>query len=447
MEKPIPSPAAGLGPILAAVERAELYRDADPPASGFYLRIFVERCVHALCSAYHLPVVHNDPPAKRLARLREVRGVSADLLNRLDALREVGNHAVHDRTVEHIGARLTDARFVVAEFTKAEKLDPGFAAHIAKPPSGSQSPDELHVGDPDGIYLVRDVATTSAVRVRAGAVTLIADRVERLLFGEGQALWEWQRYSDRTPVDGYSNLHDFWDSLSEPDNRKTTWVPVEAARLIDLRSGRVHPQRRSSPLGQSELYDEDLGAKGGVGVMTTDSQVSVFGSVGPYVLQYEYASVYAGGAHGLGGGAFSVFDTVKGEEVNLVADVAAAVRARGNLIERAWKTLEPESQCDRDDLEVTLFHFRFRDGKVYLDCQVTAETCYAHSDGRWHDYTHSTFVPLDALPDALLRYRAIPEVVEWFRRRDPIGFAGWSVLDLDLGDIVETQLHGSERFA
>ena len=267
------------------------------------------------------------------------------------------------------------------------------------------------------------------------------------LFGEGQALWEWQRYSDRTPVDGYSNLHDFWDSLSEPDNRKTTWVPVEAARLIDLRSGRVHPQRRSSPLGQSELYDEDLGAKGGVGVMTTDSQVSVFGSVGPYVLQYEYASAYAGGAHGLGGGAFSVFDTVRGEEVNLVADVAAAVGARGNLIERAWKALEAESQCERDDLEVTLFHFRFRDGKVYLDCQVTAETYYANSDRRWHDYTHSTFVPLDALPQALLRYRAIPEVVEWFRRRDPIGFAGWSVLDLDLEDIVKTQLQGDARFA
>jgi hypothetical protein len=290
------------------------------------------------------------------------------------------------------------------------------------------------------------------VRVEGGSVSVLADRCDRLLFGEETALWEWQPHMKHVPILAFNDLGKFHGALDDDKpasyfREYTTWIPVSASRLVDLRTGRAHPSKAPAPPEVSGSTDSDSADSIGCGVLTTRSEIRVLASVGRFVLRFELHDSYFGGTHNQWGCTFSVFDTVIGAEVDLLPEVRAAVAKHPRLLNDAWRELAGDAQATLEELAVTLFSFRLRDGDVHLDCQVTTDACHAVSDQRWNDYTRSTDVQLEALPESFARYARLPDVAEWFRQRDPLSFAGWSVLDLSMEEIVQAQLLGEDRFA
>lgn len=437
--------------IQDALTRAESHALSDETACGVWLRIFADRASAELVEAAHQPLVHRETLHDRLARLERIRGAPSEILVRLHAIREAGNEAAHGRAVRHIGLRVADAHTVM------EYLGSATSSRPAPRPTEQAGSDvrsgnvgELVVADPDGVYLIRYAHSTSAVCVRGGRVEVIAEQVDRLLFGEGAHLWEWQRTTEYVPILADNDVRTFVDAIDEDDRRsfrdRATWIPVEAAHLVNLRTGRTHPPAPAPGPVEEVTGDDALDDPTGVGCLTQRSAVRVLASVGRYVLRFDLDDGDFGGAHNIWGCRFTVFDTVEGREVDLLTQVRAAVDEHPRLLAEAWRALEAESLGSRETLEVTLFSFRFSDGAVYLDCQVTTDACHAMSDMRWDDYTCSTFVKLTDLPPALRSYAQIPSVVDWHRLQDPSAFAGWSVLDLSMEAIVRAQLQSDDRF-
>lgn len=434
------------------IRRAESHQASDPTACGVWLRIFAERAASWLVELSHQPFVHAESLRDRIGRLRRHNAAPEPILQDLDALRETGNAAAHGRPVPHVSAKVPMAWGVLESLASTPGLREAPRPPLPAPAEDADATIEgAHVQDPDGIYLVRDSRTTTAVRVKGGSVSVLADRCDRLLFGEETTLWEWQPFTEHVPILAFNDVGKFRDALDEKpasDFREhTTWFPVSASRLVDLRTGHAHPGNAPAPQEVSGSTDSDAADSIDCGVLTTRSEIRALASVGRFVLRFELHDSYFGGNHNLWSCAFSVFDTVIGAEVDLLAEVRAAVAKHPRLLNDAWKQLEGDAQATFEELEVTLFSFRFRDGGVHLDCQLTTDACHAVSDQRWHDYTRSTYVQLEALPEAFANYARIPNVAEWFRQRDPLSFAGWSVLDLSMEEIIRAQLLGDDRFA
>jgi hypothetical protein len=171
---------------------------------------------------------------------------------------------------------------------------------------------------------------------------------------------------------------------------------------------------------------ERIDAEGAVELVTPDREgafaandwretVGLEASIGPYLFVHRSVWGYHCGAHGGSTDAFVVFDARTGEPARLEAPPSQAVR------EAAWDALasaelfEPGPQ----GLAQTLFRPVFDEhGALRIEHQLTADSCYACSDGRWDSYTVSARVRGGAVPAELAAFADVPpDVLALVRER------------------------------
>jgi hypothetical protein len=193
---------------------------------------------------------------------------------------------------------------------------------------------------------------------------------------------------------------------------------------------------------------------GGPGVITVlaaepDSTVAdrgqgaeLLGSVGPLAFVRAWRWSYACGAHGTTGMTFAVLNLARrGDTVALWSDSARAAladRFRDAAAARFKADTTGGAPFQADSGAVTLALPRFPAGqrRLALEYQITADACYACSDGAWSSYSRSVRLPAPPrdtvpLPAALLPYADTPlEVVAAFRMQPPDSAAGWSEVAL-----------------
>ena len=223
---------------------------------------------------------------------------------------------------------------------------------------------------------------------------------EGIYVASGDALWQWITETEELPLGMDCDL---FDQGGEP--------PVDTGRTgtgVRATLARVGGEERITVMEPAREVAFDTADYG--------ESVRLEGSVGPVLFVHRSAWDYACGAHGGEMHSFLAFDLSQRSAAALYdtdASEALTQRLRGE----AWAALQQDMPFAEGPEELSLTVHRpvfAEDGRLLLDHQLTASTCYACSDGDWDSYTTSSHVRDEALPAALSPHADYPlEAVRW----------------------------------
>lgn len=198
-------------------------------------------------------------------------------------------------------------------------------------------------------------------------------------------------------------------------------------------------QERSGDRAASEqpVLDPDLSCETGLGCANDlHHEVELIGSAGPYLFVVERRSTDTCGVHALATSRFLVWDAQQGRPVDWLGGLpdrdALVARARGDLVEPSplsgtgtsgagmgiTGTWAAGTGVGTAGMAIVGLRPLVRGDRLVFEAQVTADTCFACSDGAWSSYTRSTFVEA-AAPRGIETGSVFPPAVLAFRRRHP----------------------------
>jgi len=246
---------------------------------------------------------------------------------------------------------------------------------------GSAGPDPVAVPSADapetsGLVWVRDAqGHDQTYWVALDASPLAGPPIEGAVWADGHALWQLLVEPVTAPT---------WEE--EPSDTEATPDAEVTVHRVVLRE----------LVGDSRvevLPAPELGA-----VRDARHEVTVEGSVGPYLFFVSSLYVDAWGAHGATDMRQTVWDL----------RAAAPVEIPTEREHAAWAALAPQLTAELEhvdeDAGVELVALRPRwdlDTGLAVDLHFAAEACYACSDGDWSDYTVSVRHPAEAPPERL----------------------------------------------
>lgn len=232
-----------------------------------------------------------------------------------------------------------------------------------------------------GLVWIRDAEGRDRTHwVALDASPLAGPPIEGAVWADGHALWQLvvepvaaPTWEDPPQDEGSSNPE------APPDGQ----VTVQRVVLRELVEGsRVEV-----------LPAPELGA-----VRDALHEVSIEGSVGPYLFFVSRLYVDAWGAHGATEHRATVWD--------LGAAAPAHIPTERERVR--WEALASQQAAELEhvdeDAEIEPVALRPRwdlDEGLIVELQLAAEACYACSDGEWSDYTVSVTRPLDPPPERL----------------------------------------------
>jgi hypothetical protein len=152
------------------------------------------------------------------------------------------------------------------------------------------------------------------------------------------------------------------------------------------------------------------------------------GSVGPYLFVEQSQYTYACGAHGATATSFLVWDIDQGRPVDLLAAVPNRLELRAEASRRfADDERELGAPFGSAPPKLTELVPVVVDGRrLAFDAQLTIETCYACSDGRWSSYTRSVRIRTEP-PPVLTAFAELPAGVATFlAHHSDLTLGGWS---------------------
>ena len=159
--------------------------------------------------------------------------------------------------------------------------------------------------------------------------------------------------------------------------------------------------------------------------------VTLLGSIGPYIFVHESSYMYACGAHGLTTAGAFVWDIESGKAIDLLGEVPAkeqlSEQARAMLDEgEPDPTGQPSDETEKP--EPTQIAPMYGDkGALNLEVQFTRWACYMCGDGQWGSYTRSASVPAGWTPPRMKAWASPPVVVkEFLETHRDWQLGGWS---------------------
>jgi hypothetical protein len=163
------------------------------------------------------------------------------------------------------------------------------------------------------------------------------------------------------------------------------------------------------------------------------------GSVGPFLFVTEHVWAFTGGAHGNTGARFNVFDARTGLPVEALSPSEfetyfESERARAIEAHRSNDHFADGWLTEERLEEATLTQYRpvlDAAGRPAIEAQITFDSSFAGSDGRWSSYTESERILTERVPEplkaltvlppaisSLVQQPSLPECVGWSRIPD-----------------------------
>jgi len=128
-------------------------------------------------------------------------------------------------------------------------------------------------------------------------------------------------------------------------------------------------------------------------------EVTLEGSVGPYLFFVERLYVEAWGAHGAEEVRATVWDLRAATPAAIATDRELADwEPEAARLARALPDVEPDAGTS-----FAALHPRWGPEGLAVELRVAVEACYACGDGEWSDYTRSVRIPLARPPERLAR--------------------------------------------
>lgn len=157
-------------------------------------------------------------------------------------------------------------------------------------------------------------------------------------------------------------------------------------------------------------------------------EVHPVASLGPYLFVEESQYAYACGAHGSTTMGFLVWDIEHGRPVDVVSTLPKARELRAQAAARfAADEKELGGPFGEGPPSITEIVPVVEDHRLGFEAQLTIDTCYACSDGKWSSYTRSVRVRTPP-PPLFAQHAELPDTVAAFLARHP---------DLTLGGFTE----------
>jgi hypothetical protein len=220
-----------------------------------------------------------------------------------------------------------------------------------------------------------------------------------------------------------------------------TWKVQE--KEIDL-NGCEHPDGTPAvPTKGSIMMANLVNASGDVVQKVVDSsgtaggtieelqhQVTLLGTIGPYLFIYESSYMYACGAHGNEMASAMVWDAESGKTVDLWKELPG----KDKLVDAAKRKLDTAEDAETDQgdessrPEPAQFLPVYGDrGALRLDAQFARWACYTCSDRAWSSYTRSAVVSTEWMPERMRTWVTPPVVVkEFLEAHREWRLGGWS---------------------
>jgi hypothetical protein len=436
----------------ASLDSAIHCAESDRACSAVHLRIFAEHLVRHLLEANgEIAGLHASLHASiRSPLARQIWQEYPDRRKQVERLRIAGNDAAHGRKVREAPSALVLAASELAEWLLASDGPLTSPTTAMEVPSafGFSRPSVVGAVAGDGYFLLRGATETTVLQLNNGEVEIVNERAPYLLFAHGDQLWEWEQAPTRVPVWTAEDLEEFWDTEDDQRFQRASHVPLPDGRLVNVRTGRAVGSRLIEPDAQAPTDQRPTIEQMGV-TMGWIRDVQVLPSFGQWILVQETDHTYSGGAHSNWECVFWALDMTTGGRVDLLGDLSQWLASEPDLRQRALQQwldqADPEvGRPENEELpkfSLTKVAIRFdAHCRPVAVVQLSADECFAFSDGLWSSYTRSVQIQCPELPPAFAAQAQLPAVITHWAQANMPDLMGWSHLAKECGSQLRNRL-------